>query len=75
VEISYLDHARPELVRVPLEIMRLQPGDHFMIDVVGDDGIARSIPCHRIRQVWRDGTLVWSRVVGRPPDSDNQVTA
>jgi len=60
-EISYLDHARSKLVRVPLEDIRAQPGDHFMFDLVDEEGGAHSIPYHRVREVWRDGTLVWSR--------------
>jgi len=60
-EISYLDHARSELVRVPLERVRTLPGDHFMFDLVDDEGVAHSIPYHRVREVRRDGTLVWAR--------------
>jgi uncharacterized protein (UPF0248 family) len=60
-EISYLDHARSELVRVPLERVRTQQGDHFMFDLVDDEGVAHGIPYHRIREVWRDATLVWAR--------------
>ena len=61
-EISYVDHARSELVRVPLEDIRTHPGDHFMFDLVDEEGVARSIPYHRVREVWRDGKLVWSRI-------------
>ena len=66
-EISYLDHARRELVRVPLENMRTQPGIRFVFDVVDEDGITHSIPYHRVRQAWRDGKLVWSRLVPSTP--------
>lgn len=65
-EIAYLDHARSELVRVPLDEMHTQPDDHFMFDVVDGEGNTHSIPYHRIREVWRDGTLVWSRIEPLP---------
>jgi uncharacterized protein (UPF0248 family) len=60
-EIAYRDHARPELVRVPLAGTRMAPGGHFMLEVVDEEGAVQGIPCHRIREVWRDGKLYWSR--------------
>ena len=60
-EIAYLDHARPGLVRVALEDIVTQPGDHFMFQAFDEEGVAQGIPFHRIREVWRDGTLFWSR--------------
>ena len=60
-EIAYVDHARPELVRVPLADIRMPPGEHFMFELVDEEGVAQSIPFHRIREVWRDGKRVWSR--------------
>jgi len=31
------------------------------VDLVDADGAAHSIPFHRVREVWRDGELIWSR--------------
>ena len=70
-EIAYLDRARLGLVRVPLDEVRTQAHIGFVFDVVDEEGIAHSIPYHRVRQVWRDGKLVWSRLapqVPRKPD-------
>ena len=60
-EIAYVDHARPGLVRVPLARVVTQPGDHFMFQALDEEGLLQSIPFHRVREVWRDGALVWSR--------------
>jgi uncharacterized protein (UPF0248 family) len=46
---------------VPLEEVRTRPGEHFMFERVDEEGATQGIPFHRIREVWRDGTLVWSR--------------
>lgn len=62
-EIAYVDHARPELVRVPLADVEMPPGEHFMFEFLDEEGVARSIPFHRIREVWRDGKLAWARSV------------
>ena len=60
-EIGYLDHVRGGIVRVPLTRVSFPPGDHFAVTVLDDDGLARSVPYHRIREVRRDGALIWQR--------------
>jgi len=35
--------------------------EHFAFEAVEDDGSTHSIPYHRVRAVWRDGELIWSR--------------
>ena len=66
-EIAYLDRARPGLVRVPLDEIRTQPHIGFVFDVIDGEGFVHSVPYHRVRQVWRDGKLMWSRVAPQVP--------
>ena len=56
------------LVRVPLDAVRTQAHIGFVFDVVDEEGIARSIPYHRVRQVFQGGKLVWSRLAPKPPE-------
>ena len=49
-------------MRVPLDDVRTESHIGFVFDVVDDEGVSRSIPYHRVRQVFRDGKLVWSRL-------------
>ena len=65
-EISYLDRARPDLVRVPLAHVGTRHHIGFVFDVVDEDGVERSIPYHRVRIVWQNGKMVWSRMGQRP---------
>jgi len=60
-EIAYVDHQAGELARVSLDDVRLVPGEPFGAEVTGADGVERFIPFHRIREVYRDGRLIWSR--------------
>ena len=60
-EIGYLDRVNASLVRVPLEAMRTEESDRFSFEVLDEEGVARSIPYHRIRMVWRNGKVVWTR--------------
>ena len=60
-ELAYLDRPTGALVRVPLERISMTPGAHFSFDAVEADGSVHNVPYHRVREVWRDGTLIWSR--------------
>jgi uncharacterized protein (UPF0248 family) len=64
-EVAYLDRVRMGLVRLPLSEMRTQAGVRFMFEVVDEEGVAHSIPYHRVREVRRDGKVIWSRPAPR----------
>lgn len=59
--LAYLDHGSEELRRVALEATIGDPDNLAFFDVVDEDGVTRAIPLHRVREVWRDGTLIWRR--------------
>lgn len=59
--IGYVDHLRDELVYVPFHEMRQEEGSHFSFEVTDEEGIVHSVPYHRVREVWKDGTLIWHR--------------
>jgi uncharacterized protein (UPF0248 family) len=69
-EIAYLDRALPSLVRLPLEAVHTRAHIGFVFDVVDEEGVARTIPYHRVRQVWHDGKVVWSRTGARPREKE-----
>jgi uncharacterized protein (UPF0248 family) len=66
-EIGYLDRVQATLVRVPLDEIRTEESDRFAFEVVDEEGIVRSIPYHRIRMVWRNAKVVWTREAVAPP--------
>jgi uncharacterized protein (UPF0248 family) len=59
--IGYYDRVVKRVVRVSFERIRLEHGQHFGFDLIGSDGEARMVPYHRVREVVRNGVLVWSR--------------
>jgi uncharacterized protein (UPF0248 family) len=59
-EIAFVDHTEPELIRVAVRDMRFTEG-RFAFEMLTADDAVVSIPLHRIRQVYRDGRLIWSR--------------
>jgi len=60
-ELAYLDRNRKRLVRLPLERIRTSAEDRFGFEALEEDGSVHSVPYHRVRAVWRDGELIWSR--------------
>jgi uncharacterized protein (UPF0248 family) len=59
--IGYYDRVYKRVVRVSFERIRLERGQHFGFELIGHDGEARMVPFHRVREVLRNGVLVWSR--------------
>jgi uncharacterized protein (UPF0248 family) len=63
---GYLDRVSGTPVRVPFHRIRFPSGEHFALEVVEDDSAVHNVPLHRVREVWRDGVLIWHR---EPPSS------
>jgi len=61
-EIAYLDKVADRLERVPFEAVRFEPGERFGFEVIGLHGEEQFIPFHRVREVYRDGILIWRRL-------------
>ncbi|HET9700723.1 MAG TPA: DUF504 domain-containing protein [Burkholderiales bacterium] len=59
-ELAYLDRMQRGLVRVPLREVEVLPGHEF-IRFSDAGGVAREVPLHRVREVYRDGRLIWRR--------------
>ena len=59
--LGYLDHARGALVYVPLNEARQEPDSLSCFEVTDEEGVARSIPYHRVKEVWKNGELIWRR--------------
>lgn len=59
--IGYLDHVRGGLVYVPLHETKRDPGNHFCFEVTDEKGVLQSVPFHRVKEVWKDGALIWKR--------------
>jgi len=64
-EIGYFDRVTGEIVRVPFRRVRFAKGEHFGFEAVEDDGSVHTVPLHRVREVRRNGELVWQRTI--PP--------
>ena len=59
--IGYYDRVLDKIVRIPLGQIFTERGDHFSFELYDQNGEQHSIPLHRIREVYKDGTLIWRR--------------
>jgi uncharacterized protein (UPF0248 family) len=60
--IGYYDRVEDSVLRVALRELLFQPDNHFAFDLIDRDGVLHTIPLHRIREVYKDGKLIWQRV-------------
>jgi uncharacterized protein (UPF0248 family) len=61
--LGYYDRLAACIIRVPLRRVHLARGEHFSFDVEDENGGVHMVPFHRVREVWRNGELIWQRTV------------
>ena len=60
-ELGYYDRVEDRVIRVPLKELVLHEHDHRFFQLIDAEGACHRIPMHRIREVYKDGRLIWSR--------------
>ncbi len=60
-EIGYLDHVEQRTIRIPFRKIRFEEGNSFSFELEDEMGETLQIPFHRIREIYRDGALIWQR--------------
>ena len=59
--IGYYDRIEARIIKVPLRMISFDEDDRFTFQVTDDDGELHNVPFHRVRDVYRDGKLIWHR--------------
>lgn len=60
-ELGIYDRIRDAVDRVPLAAVRFEEGNAFAFSLRDEAGELRTIPLHRVREVYKDGALIWKR--------------
>ena len=60
-QIAYYDRLSNAINKVAFEELYFDPNDHFAFQIIDDEGTTQQIPLHRVREVYKDGKLIWSR--------------
>ena len=59
--VGYYDRVQRGVVRVPFARLAFDAEDHSAFIALDEDGAAHRVPYHRVREVYRDGELIWQR--------------
>lgn len=59
--IGYYDRVLDRIITVPFRELHIDSSDRFSFQVVDEDGAIHSVPYHRVKQVHKDGKLIWHR--------------
>lgn len=60
-EIGYYDRVTALIVRRPLADLLFEPGNKESFLLMDEEGVYQRIPLHRVREVFRNGALIWQR--------------
>jgi len=59
--IGYWDRVAGQVLHVDLHNIAWDSENPSFFDLVDVEGESHSIPFHRVREVWRNGNLIWQR--------------
>ncbi len=65
-EIGYHDRRHDALQWVSFREIVFPSGEGWVFEVADDSGQVRRIPFHRVREVVRDGRVIWQRPLPDP---------
>jgi uncharacterized protein (UPF0248 family) len=67
-QIGFLDRFEGVLHRVALQAVVFPEDERHVFQIVDAAGQVRRIPFHRVREVYKDGRLIWRRLTGQDPN-------
>lgn len=59
--IGYYDRVADQVIKVAFREIRFPEDHHFQFELIDGEGELRSIPYHRVREIYQNGQLIWRR--------------
>ncbi|WP_455196861.1 DUF504 domain-containing protein [Kaarinaea lacus] len=59
--IGYFDRVADQIIKVAFREIRFPEDHHFQFELIDEEGELRSIPYHRVREIYQNGQLIWRR--------------
>ena len=59
--IGYYDRSEDRIIRIRFRELAFPPDDHFSFQLMDEEGELHDVPYHRVKEVYRDGVLIWHR--------------
>ena len=66
-KIGYYDRIEDKVIVIPLQQVLFPEQDHYTFQVMDPMGEIHRVPLHRVRDVYKDGELIWHRKHFRTP--------
>jgi uncharacterized protein (UPF0248 family) len=60
-ELGFLDRLEGKIIRLPFREIVFAPGEHYFFRYLDDEGVVHNVPFHRIKEVYKNGELIWRR--------------
>ena len=61
IVVGYYDRVDKQIVKLPLARIEFASDSHGSFEAIAADGSVHSVPFHRVREMYRDGELIWHR--------------
>jgi len=61
--VGYYDRIENKIVLVPFRELYFDDEDRFGFQILDDEGVVHSIPLHRVKELYKNGKLIWHRDV------------
>lgn len=59
--LKYYDRLEDRLIKIDFQEIFFEEASPFAFHLLDSDGIAHTIPLHRIKEVYRNNELIWQR--------------
>jgi uncharacterized protein (UPF0248 family) len=66
-ELGYYDRVEGVIHQVKLQAVTFPQDERHTFEIVDESGQVRRIPFHRVREVVKDGQVIWQRPSGESP--------
>lgn len=63
--LGYFDRVENQIKFISFEDVHFDKADHFYFKVKDSEGETHSIPFHRVKEIYKDGKLIWQRPHGQ----------
>ncbi|MGD8639009.1 MAG: DUF504 domain-containing protein [Gammaproteobacteria bacterium] len=60
-EIGYYDRVQHTILKVKFKDIRFPEDNHFSFEITDDYEDIHTIPYHRVKEIYRNGRLIWHR--------------
>lgn len=60
-ELAYAERGKSEFARTQFDTIAFGQVNSFSFNALGPDKLYHDIPFHRVREVYKDGALIWKR--------------